>query len=195
MPRARTEPERTCVACRAKGGKRELIRVVRRPDGRVHSDPSGKAPGRGAYLHRDDTTDWANDSDTGGGAADDSGRWEAGVATAYDDDDSRYGWVDAPATWESDPEEGWDDLAAWFAALGRAWSLGLRLALPRLSVQLSAFSPGGHYDAHRDAIRDSLAAALGSVNVKFTTGEKMGFVGREEGAAALAVATLEAIGP
>jgi 2C-methyl-D-erythritol 2,4-cyclodiphosphate synthase len=33
------------------------------------------------------------------------------------------------------------------------------------------------------------------VNVKFTTGEKMGFVGREEGAAALAVATLEAAGP
>ena len=28
------------------------------------------------------------------------------------------------------------------------------------------------------------------MNVKFTTGEKMGFVGREEGAAALAVATL-----
>ena len=48
---------------------------------------------------------------------------------------------------------------------------------------------------HRDAIRDSLAATLGSVNVKFTTGEKMGFVGREEGAAALAVATLEPIGP
>jgi len=48
---------------------------------------------------------------------------------------------------------------------------------------------------HRNAIRDSLAAALGSVNVKFTTGEKMGFVGREEGAAALAVATLEPIGP
>jgi hypothetical protein len=66
---------------------------------------------RSAYLHRDDTNDWANDSDTGGWAADDSGRWEAGVATAYEDDDSRYGWVDAPATWESesDPEEGWDD--------------------------------------------------------------------------------------
>jgi 2-C-methyl-D-erythritol 2,4-cyclodiphosphate synthase len=45
---------------------------------------------------------------------------------------------------------------------------------------------------HRDAIRDSLAAQLGSVNVKFTTGEGMGFVGRGEGAAALAVATLVA---
>jgi 2-C-methyl-D-erythritol 2,4-cyclodiphosphate synthase len=47
---------------------------------------------------------------------------------------------------------------------------------------------------HRDAIRESLASVLGSVNVKFTTGEKMGFVGREEGAAALAVATLEPVG-
>jgi len=48
---------------------------------------------------------------------------------------------------------------------------------------------------YRDAIRDSLAAALGlhpaAVNVKATTGEGMGFVGRGEGAAALAVATLE----
>ena len=44
---------------------------------------------------------------------------------------------------------------------------------------------------HRDAIRESLAAPLGSVNVKFTTGEGMGFVGRQEGIAALAVATVE----
>jgi 2-C-methyl-D-erythritol 2,4-cyclodiphosphate synthase len=43
----------------------------------------------------------------------------------------------------------------------------------------------------RAAIRDSLAAVLGSVNVKATTGEGMGFVGRGEGVAALAVATLE----
>lgn len=47
---------------------------------------------------------------------------------------------------------------------------------------------------HRDAIRASLAAGLGvpedRVNIKATTGEGMGFVGRGEGAAALAVATL-----
>jgi 2-C-methyl-D-erythritol 2,4-cyclodiphosphate synthase len=43
---------------------------------------------------------------------------------------------------------------------------------------------------HRDAIQASLAAVLGSINVKATTGEGMGFVGRGEGAAALAVATI-----
>jgi len=48
---------------------------------------------------------------------------------------------------------------------------------------------------YRDAIRERLAGTLGlpadAVNVKATTGEGMGFVGRGEGAAALAVATLE----
>ena len=44
---------------------------------------------------------------------------------------------------------------------------------------------------HRDAIRASLGGVLGSVNVKATTGERMGFVGRGEGVAALAVATVE----
>jgi 2-C-methyl-D-erythritol 2,4-cyclodiphosphate synthase len=43
---------------------------------------------------------------------------------------------------------------------------------------------------YREAIHASLAAVLGSVNVKATTGEGMGFVGRGEGAAALAVATI-----
>ncbi len=47
---------------------------------------------------------------------------------------------------------------------------------------------------HKAAIRDALSGALGvapdRVNVKATTGERMGFVGREEGVAALAVATL-----
>jgi 2-C-methyl-D-erythritol 2,4-cyclodiphosphate synthase len=48
---------------------------------------------------------------------------------------------------------------------------------------------------HRAAIRARLAGALGldaaAVNVKASTGEGMGFVGRLEGAAALAIATVE----
>ena len=44
---------------------------------------------------------------------------------------------------------------------------------------------------HREAIMARLADAVGaSVHVKATTGERMGFVGRGEGVAALAVATL-----
>jgi 2-C-methyl-D-erythritol 2,4-cyclodiphosphate synthase len=43
---------------------------------------------------------------------------------------------------------------------------------------------------YREAIKASLEKVLGSVNVKATTGEGMGFVGRGEGAAALAVATI-----
>jgi predicted RNA-binding protein YlxR (DUF448 family) len=40
------------VGCRAVEGKRALIRIVRGPDG-VVLDPTGKAPGRGAYVHAD----------------------------------------------------------------------------------------------------------------------------------------------
>ena len=52
---------------------------------------------------------------------------------------------------------------------------------------------------HRPAITAALAGALGvaedAVNVKATTGEGMGFVGRGEGAAALAVATVTRLEP
>ncbi|MGB9723221.1 MAG: RNase P modulator RnpM [Chloroflexia bacterium] len=49
-PRPRHIPERTCVACRRREAKRGLIRVVRTPEGQVEVDPTGRKPGRGAYL-------------------------------------------------------------------------------------------------------------------------------------------------
>lgn len=51
MPK--TVPIRMCCACRAGKPKSELIRVVRTPDGSVVTDPTGKTPGRGAYICRD----------------------------------------------------------------------------------------------------------------------------------------------
>ena len=45
-------PMRMCVGCREMKPKRELIRVVRGPDGTVSMDPIGKKPGRGAYVCR-----------------------------------------------------------------------------------------------------------------------------------------------
>ena len=45
---------------------------------------------------------------------------------------------------------------------------------------------------HREAMMAVLSEAVGApVHVKATTGERMGFVGREEGVAAVAVATIE----
>jgi hypothetical protein len=70
-----------------------------------------------AYLHRDDSGEWARDADSGswaaedarGWAADDAGHWTAGP-TVTEDDDSRYRWVDSSAAWEgSEAEDGWDD--------------------------------------------------------------------------------------
>jgi uncharacterized protein len=43
-------PLRTCIACRETKPKRELLRVVRTPDGHVLIDATGKKSGRGAYL-------------------------------------------------------------------------------------------------------------------------------------------------
>ena len=50
MPKTRHIPERKCVACGQKAGKRTLTRIVRAPDGAVQADATGKANGRGAYL-------------------------------------------------------------------------------------------------------------------------------------------------
>ncbi|MBD0710734.1 MULTISPECIES: YlxR family protein [unclassified Streptomyces] len=47
---ARVCPERTCVGCRERAAKSELLRIVMVKDECV-PDPRGTLPGRGAYLH------------------------------------------------------------------------------------------------------------------------------------------------
>ncbi len=51
QPRPRRVPQRTCVGCRLVQGKREMIRIVRTPEGEVVVDPTGRRNGRGAYVH------------------------------------------------------------------------------------------------------------------------------------------------
>ena len=43
-------PQRQCMGCRERRAKRELIRVVRSPEGNVSLDFAGKMNGRGAYI-------------------------------------------------------------------------------------------------------------------------------------------------
>ena len=45
-------PMRMCVGCREMKEKRELIRIVRTPEGETLMDSTGKKSGRGAYLCR-----------------------------------------------------------------------------------------------------------------------------------------------
>lgn len=53
QPRRRKHvPQRTCIACRTVRGKRELVRIVRTPEGAILVDETGKRNGRGAYLCR-----------------------------------------------------------------------------------------------------------------------------------------------
>ena len=45
-------PQRTCIGCRSVQSKRELMRIIRTPEGRVVADPTGKKNGRGTYVHK-----------------------------------------------------------------------------------------------------------------------------------------------
>lgn len=45
-------PERMCTGCQEKRPKRDMIRIVRSPEGVYSVDPTGKKSGRGAYICR-----------------------------------------------------------------------------------------------------------------------------------------------
>jgi 2-C-methyl-D-erythritol 2,4-cyclodiphosphate synthase len=97
-----------------------------------------------------------------------------------------------------------DDIGRHFPDTDERWRGADSIDLLR-EVRDMLPGPVAHVDAtvmceapklapHRDAMRARMAEALGlepaAVNVKFTTGEGIGFVGRGEGIAAVAIATL-----
>ena len=59
MHRQRRIPTRTCVLCRERRNKGDLLRIVRTPKGQVVFDRSGRLDGRGAYVC-DDTDHWGS---------------------------------------------------------------------------------------------------------------------------------------
>jgi 2-C-methyl-D-erythritol 2,4-cyclodiphosphate synthase len=129
--------------------------------------------------------------------------YEAGLAGHSDADVLAHAIVDALLG-----AAGLGDIGQLFPDTDPAWKDADSMALLRDVVGRVADAGYAvvHVDAtvlmerpklapHREAIAAALAAALGAtVNVKATTGERMGFVGRGEGVAAMAVATLDAAG-
>ena len=53
MQKPRKIPQRMCVGCREKRDKKDLLRVVRTPEGQLVLDATGKRSGRGAYVCHD----------------------------------------------------------------------------------------------------------------------------------------------
>jgi len=93
-----------------------------------------------------------------------------------------------------DTDERWRD-ADSIALLEQVVAMLRERGLRVVNVDCTVIMEAPKLAPHRDAIRARLAAALGvaeqDVNVKASTGEGMGFVGRGEGAAALAIAAIE----
>jgi 2-C-methyl-D-erythritol 2,4-cyclodiphosphate synthase len=91
---------------------------------------------------------------------------------------------------DTDPRfAGADSLGLLRAAVGMAAKAGWTVEFADTTVVLERPKLGGSRDAMAAAVGEALGAP---VNVKFTTGEGIGFVGREEGIAALAVVTVRA---
>jgi 2-C-methyl-D-erythritol 2,4-cyclodiphosphate synthase len=93
-----------------------------------------------------------------------------------------------------DSDERWRD-ADSLELLGSVVATVTAAGLQIVNVDCTVVMERPKLGPHREAIRARLAEALGlpvaRVNVKATTGEGIGFVGRGEGVAALAIASLE----
>jgi len=97
-----------------------------------------------------------------------------------------------------DTDERWrdaDSLDLLRAVVGQLAGAGHRPA--NIDATIACEEP--KLGPYRDEMRTRLAEAAGlestDVNVKFTTGERIGFVGRGEGIVALAIATINRAGP
>ena len=55
MEKIKKVPQRKCLGCMESFPKKDLVRVVRLPDGSTHMDLTGKKSGRGAYICRNKT--------------------------------------------------------------------------------------------------------------------------------------------
>lgn len=53
MQKKKAQPMRKCTGCNEMKEKRELVRIVRDPEGNISVDLTGKKSGRGAYICRD----------------------------------------------------------------------------------------------------------------------------------------------
>ena len=53
MPKPKKIPQRQCVGCRTMRDNRDLLRIVKAPDGTISLDTTGKKSGRGAYVCHD----------------------------------------------------------------------------------------------------------------------------------------------
>ena len=96
-----------------------------------------------------------------------------------------------------DDEERWRDVDS-IDLLQAIVAMVIAAGLEIVNVDCTVLMEQPRLGPHRSAIRERLAEALGleasRVNVKATSGERMGFIGRGEGVAALAVASVQGAG-
>ena len=85
---------------------------------------------------------------------------------------------------------GADSLELAHAAAGLLAGAGFDLVNIDATVVIEAPKLAPHVETMRQRLSAALGIATGSVSVKATRGEKMGFVGRGEGAAAIAIVTV-----
>jgi 2-C-methyl-D-erythritol 2,4-cyclodiphosphate synthase len=83
-----------------------------------------------------------------------------------------------------------DSIELLQTVLPRITAQGLELVNVDVTVVMERPKLGPHREAIRERLAGALGIAPGRVNVKATTGEGIGFVGRGEGVAALATASL-----